>query len=44
MKSIFFILLVALSPFAKALSPDAIFADANKAYTANDFKQAVLLY
>ena len=44
MKSIFFILLVALSPIAKALSPDAIFADANKAYTSNDFKQAVLLY
>jgi tetratricopeptide (TPR) repeat protein len=44
MKSIILFFLIALSIVAKALSPDALVLDANKAYTASDFKKAVLLY
>jgi tetratricopeptide (TPR) repeat protein len=44
MKSIIFAFFIALSTLAKALSPDALVVDANKAYTASDFKKAVLLY
>jgi len=44
MKSIFIVVFIALCSLAKALSPDALVVDANKAYTASDFKKAVLLY